>query len=129
MRLDGDAALPLQIHCVQNLGLHLARGERAGQFEKTVRQRGFAVVDVRDDREIPDVLNVHEELPAGYCCLLKELSALPAAGKVTQLLILSSALRTSGQYNRGGNHRLSMGVFRIASAASLAAILLLAGCD
>jgi membrane-bound lytic murein transglycosylase D len=60
---------------------------------------------------------------------LIERSAAPTAGKVTQLLILSSAPRAPGQYNRGGNRRLSMGVFRIAGAASLAAILLLTGCD
>ncbi len=27
---DGDAALALQVHGVEDLGLHLARGERSG---------------------------------------------------------------------------------------------------
>src|ERR1700731_2928323 len=44
-RLDGDAALAL--------------GERAGHFEQAVRQRGLAVIDVRDDAEIPYELRVH----------------------------------------------------------------------
>ena len=56
--LDGDAALALEVHGVQDLGLHLAGLERPGVFEEAVGQRGLAVVDVRDDREIPDVLLV-----------------------------------------------------------------------
>ena len=50
--LDGDAALPFQVHGVEDLGLHLARGERSGEFQQTVSQRGLAVVDVRDDRDV-----------------------------------------------------------------------------
>ena len=58
--LDGDAALALEVHGVEDLGLHLARGERSGELQQAVGQRGFAVVDVRDDREIADVGGVHE---------------------------------------------------------------------
>ena len=58
--LDGDAALALQVHGVQHLRLHLARGERAGQLQQPVGERGLAVVDMRDDREIADVVGVHE---------------------------------------------------------------------
>ena len=56
---DGDAALALQVHGVEHLGLHFARGERAGQLQQAVGQRGLAVVDVRDDREITDEGGVH----------------------------------------------------------------------
>ena len=59
--LDGDAALAFEVHGVEDLGLHLARGEGAGQFEQAVGERGFAVVDVRDDREVADVLGIHDE--------------------------------------------------------------------
>ena len=60
MRLDGDAALALEIHRVEDLRFHLARLQRAGQLEKAVGQRRLAVIDVRDDREIADVyLRVH----------------------------------------------------------------------
>ena len=59
--LDGDAALALQVHGIEHLGLHLARGQRAGQLQQAVGQRGFAVVDMRDDREIADVLGIHDE--------------------------------------------------------------------
>ena len=61
---DGDAALALEVHCVQNLRLHLARGQATGQFQQAVRKRGFAVVDVRDDREIAYVLGVHDSCEA-----------------------------------------------------------------
>ena len=56
---DGDAALALQVHGVEHLGLHLARGERSGEFQQAVGQRGFTVVDVRDDREIAEESGVH----------------------------------------------------------------------
>ena len=59
MGLDGDAALPLQIHVVQNLGLHLTAGHRAGQLQQTVAQRRFAVVDVGDDGEVAKEAGIH----------------------------------------------------------------------
>ena len=59
VRLDGDAALALEVHVVEVLGLELARLEGAGDLEETVRQRRLAVVDVGDDREIADLLEIH----------------------------------------------------------------------
>ena len=59
MGFDGDAALALQVHRVQHLLLHFAHGERAGQLQQTVSQGGFAVVNVRDDREISDASGFH----------------------------------------------------------------------
>ena len=61
MRLDGDAAFAFEVHGVEHLGLHLTCREGAGQLQQAVGEGGFAVVDVRDDREIADVLDVHEE--------------------------------------------------------------------
>ena len=61
--LDGDAALALEVHGVEHLRGHFALAERAGQLEQAVGQRGFAVVDVRDDAEIPDELGIH-----GFSC-------------------------------------------------------------
>ena len=57
--LDGDAALALQVHGVEDLGLHLARGERSGQLQQAVRQRGFTVVDMRDDGKVAEESGVH----------------------------------------------------------------------
>ena len=56
---DGDAALALQVHGVEDLVLHFARGERPGELQQAVGQRGFAMVDVGDDREVADVGGVH----------------------------------------------------------------------
>jgi len=42
--------------------MHLALGERAGEFQQAVGQRGFAVVNVRNDAEIADVLGIHVSL-------------------------------------------------------------------
>ena len=61
-RLDGDAALALQIHGVEHLRGHLALREGAGALEQAVGQRGFPVVDVCDDAEIPNVLGIHGSL-------------------------------------------------------------------
>jgi hypothetical protein len=58
LRLDGDPALALEVHLVQELRLHLALGERARELEQAIGQRALAVVDVRDDREIADARGV-----------------------------------------------------------------------
>ena len=58
--LDGDAALALKVHGIKDLLLHLAHGQRPGQLQQAVGQRGFAMVDVRDDREVADVGGVHD---------------------------------------------------------------------
>ena len=59
MGFDGDAAFALEVHGVENLLHHFALGKRSGGFEKTVGQRAFAVVDMRNDREIPDEFGDH----------------------------------------------------------------------
>ncbi len=55
--LDGDAALPLQVHGIEHLGLHLAVGQAAAQVDDAIRQRGFAVVDVGDDGKVSGQLH------------------------------------------------------------------------
>src|ERR1700690_3525688 len=59
LRLDRNSALALQIHGIEHLRGHLTLREGAGQLEQTIRQRRFAVVDVCNDAEIPDVLRIH----------------------------------------------------------------------
>ena len=52
---DGDAALALQVVRVHHaLADALVSGEGAGLLEQAVDQRGLAVVDVRDDRDVAD---------------------------------------------------------------------------
>jgi len=57
LRLDGDAALALDVHGIEHLLDHLAVGKPAGQLDQPVGQGRFAVVDMRDDREIADVVD------------------------------------------------------------------------
>jgi hypothetical protein len=59
MRLDGDAALALQIHCIKQLIRHVARGNRAGAMQQPVGKRRLAVVNVGNDAEISDMRCVH----------------------------------------------------------------------
>jgi hypothetical protein len=54
LRLDGDAALALDVHAVEVLGAHLAPLDEPGHFQHPVGQRRLAVVDVGDDAEVPD---------------------------------------------------------------------------
>ena len=54
MRLDGDAALALQVHRVQHLRLHLARRQRAGKLQQAVGKRALPMINMGDDREISD---------------------------------------------------------------------------
>jgi hypothetical protein len=65
LRLDGDAALALDVHRVEHLRFHLAIGEAAAALDDAIGQRALAVVDVGNDREISDV--VHEVTRAALC--------------------------------------------------------------
>jgi hypothetical protein len=51
-RFDGDPALALEVHVVENLVLKLAFGDGPGPHEKAVGEGGFSVVDMGDDGEI-----------------------------------------------------------------------------
>ena len=63
--LDGDAALFLDVHRVENLGFHFTRLESTTTLNQTIGQRGFAVVNVRNDRKISDV--IHQGRSASVC--------------------------------------------------------------
>ena len=52
--LDGNAPLPLQVHVVQQLALHLPLGNGVALLNQPVRQGGFAVVDVGDNGKVAD---------------------------------------------------------------------------
>ena len=55
--LDRDAALAFEVHVVERLFAHLALLDGAGQFQQSIGQRAFAVVDMGDDREVADMLS------------------------------------------------------------------------
>ena len=57
--LDRDPALTLEIHRIQVLGPHVAGVDRLGQFQDAVGQRGLPMVDMGDDRKIPDAGEFH----------------------------------------------------------------------
>ena len=57
-RLDGDAALALELHGVEDLILHLALFNGVALLQQPVCQRGLAVVNVGDDRKIADMRKV-----------------------------------------------------------------------
>ena len=55
LRLDGDAALALDLHGIEHLLRHFALGQAAAKLDEPVRKRRLAVIDMGDDGEIPDV--------------------------------------------------------------------------
>ncbi len=58
---DGDAALALQfIRVHQALRHFLVVTEHTAKFEQLVNQRGFAVVNVSDDGDVPDLILFHK---------------------------------------------------------------------
>ena len=52
--LNGDAALPLDIHAVQILVTHFALVDDTGDLQHAIGQRGLTVVDVGNDAEVTD---------------------------------------------------------------------------
>jgi hypothetical protein len=58
LRLDGYATLPLDLHRIEDLLLHLPVGDIAAQLYQPVRQGGLAMVDMGDDGEIADETDV-----------------------------------------------------------------------
>ncbi len=101
--LDGDAALPLDIHPVQVLGAHRPLLDHTGELQHAVGQRRLAMVDVRDDAEVPDPGGIGERrvgeagghsTPHGYRQTavhrpMREVAALSAVHR--------SAFRTTSQ--------------------------------
>ncbi len=57
--LDRDAALALEVHRVEVLRAHVAGLYGTRDLEDPIGQRGLAMVDVRDDREVTNAIEVH----------------------------------------------------------------------
>lgn len=53
---DGDASFSLYLQLVEVLRLAMALLDGAGELQQPVGERRLAVVDVRDDGEVPDPL-------------------------------------------------------------------------
>ncbi len=62
MRFNRDSALAFEIHRIEQLILLVALVDRAGALEQSIRKRCLAVIDMRDDAEIPGQLDRHKAL-------------------------------------------------------------------
>lgn len=60
LRLDRDTAFAFDIHRIEHLGFHFAIGQTAAKVDDAIGQGRFAVVDVRDDGEISNVIHCYQ---------------------------------------------------------------------
>jgi hypothetical protein len=77
--LDGDAALALDIHRIEQLLLHVAVGHGAGGLDQPVGQGGFPVVDMGDDGEIADARGIGHAIAADSTLLSERASVCGSA--------------------------------------------------
>ena len=76
MGLDGDPALALQVHGIQDLGFHFTLGQAAAHLDEAIGQRRLAMVNVGDDGKVTDMAQVsHRRLTT-----LKEVGDSPRKG-------------------------------------------------
>src|SRR5919109_5319729 len=59
-RLDRDSALALEVHAVEELIRTLALAHGSGIFQQAICQRRFSMIDVGNNREVPDMFHTHE---------------------------------------------------------------------
>jgi hypothetical protein len=59
VRFDGDATLPLQIHCIEQLVLLVTLSDGFGELHQPIGQGSLTVVDVGDDRKIASEFGRH----------------------------------------------------------------------
>ena len=57
--LDRDPALPLEIHVVEDLLLHLTLGQESCHLDNAVREGGLAVVYMGYYTKVPDIALIH----------------------------------------------------------------------
>ena len=71
LRLDGDAALALQLHGIEDLLGHLAVFEATAYLDQSIGEGRFTVIDVGDDGEVADMGEVaHWRLSRSARCAL-----------------------------------------------------------
>ena len=56
LRFNSNSTLALQVHRVENLGLHLSIRESAAALDNPIGQRRLTVIDMGDDGKISDVI-------------------------------------------------------------------------
>jgi hypothetical protein len=55
LRFDGNTTLSLNVHGVEYLRRHVSISEAAAMLNKTISERRFAMIDVRDNRKVSNV--------------------------------------------------------------------------
>ena len=63
LRLDGDPALAFNIHIVEDLVGHLAFAQPPAHLDQAVGDGRLAMVDMRDNGKIPDVVCRGHRIP------------------------------------------------------------------
>ena len=58
LRLDGDSAFPFQFHGIQHLLSHFSRAQVSGTLNQPVGECRFSMVDMGNDREVPNARRV-----------------------------------------------------------------------
>ena len=58
LSFDRDTALALEIHRIEHLLGHFAVSKAATILDEPIGKCRLAVIDVRDDRKIPDIVHV-----------------------------------------------------------------------
>ena len=66
LRFDGDAPLPLELHVIEYLILHLAGCKCSGSLYYAVGKGRFAVIYMRNYAKIPDSVLIQRK-PPGVC--------------------------------------------------------------
>jgi len=59
VRFDRDAALLFQIHGIEQLILHLARGDGARSVQQPIRERRLPVINMSNDAKISNMRRIH----------------------------------------------------------------------
>jgi len=84
LALDRDPAFPFNVHVIQDLIAKLALVHQPGVLDQPVGQGGFAVIDVGDDAEVPNML--HGQSLAKSCGLRVASCELRVAGCELQVV-------------------------------------------
>ncbi len=106
VRLDGDAALALDVHRVQDLVAEVARLDRPAVLDQAVGERRLAVVDVRDDAEGANVVQQRcsSRRARRRGSILWAIPSLRDSGRVSTVPASASAPASVSEEIRAGTH-------------------------
>jgi hypothetical protein len=76
MRLDGDAALALDIHVVKHLVAEVPVVNGLRELEETIGKRGLSMVNMCNDAKIPNVTRINHDARVTLWLLSQRLEGL-----------------------------------------------------